>query len=155
MSEHIGRLRRILPKKLGVKVIGHYADQARRALTEFFEAYSTSTVIYIELPDLPRGRALDSYFSLDSVEVREGTGIYADLGYTVYFTVNPTSVMLSDDLFALTIKGDDLEFGSSSMRRFYEQGNIRFFVIPDTSITKRARESGEVRLRSLLADLSL
>ena len=77
-------------------MIGQHADQARRALTDYFEAYSTSTVIYIELPDLPRGRALDSYFSLDSVEVREEAGIYADLGYTVYFTVNPTSVKLSD-----------------------------------------------------------
>ncbi|MCZ4537907.1 hypothetical protein O4159_21100 [Gordonia terrae] len=137
----------------GEIVIGQHADQARRALTDYFEAYSTSTVIYIELPDLPRGRALDSYFSLDSVEVREEAGIYADLGYTVYFTVDPTSVKLSDDLFALTIEGRDLEFGSSSMRRFYEQGTIRFFVIPDTPITERARESSEVRLRSLLAEL--
>lgn len=134
-------------------MIGQHADQARRALTDYFEAYSTLTVIYIELPDLPRGRALDSYFSPDSVEVREEAGIYADLGYTVYFTVNPTSVKLSDDLFALTIEGRDLEFGSSSMRRFYEQGTIRFFVIPDTPITERARESSEVRLRSLLAEL--
>ncbi|WP_238419532.1 hypothetical protein [Gordonia sp. 'Campus'] len=130
------------------------ADQARRALTEYFDAYSTSTVIYIELPDLPRGRALDSYFALDSVEVRDETEIYADLGYTVYFTVNPTSVKLSDDLFSLTIEGGNLEFGSSSMRRFYKQGTIQFFVIPDTPITERARESGEVRLRNLLAELS-
>ncbi len=135
-------------------MIGQYADQARRALTEYFETYSTSTVIYIELPDLPRGRSLDSYFSLDSVEVREETEIYADLGYTAYFTVNPTSVKLSDDLFALTIEGGDLEFGTSSMRRYYEQGTIQFFVIPDTPITERARESGEARLRSLLAELS-
>ncbi len=136
-------------------MLDNICDLTRRGLTEFFATYSESTVIYIELPDTPRGRSLDTYFFLKSIEIREKNAIYADLGYTWYFTVRPTRVELSDDLFALTIEGDNLQFGSSSMERFYEQGFIRFYVIPDTPTTKQARERGEgVRLRNLLAELN-
>ena len=51
------------------------------ALTQFFNTYSTSTPIYMELSDVPRGRALDSYIELVSVDTLPENRIHADLGY--------------------------------------------------------------------------
>lgn len=48
---------RISPYRGGIRLVNrHLCEVSSAALTKFFETYSTSTVIWMELPDVPRGR---------------------------------------------------------------------------------------------------
>ena len=120
------------------------------ALTQFFKTYSTSTPIYLELSDVPRGRALDSYIELVSVDTLPENRIHADLGYGWAFTVKPTDTTLDSDLFTLTIEGEELDFETTSVLRRYHQGWVRFFVIPNTDFSKSESDQwcGTARSRS-------
>ncbi|WP_231632841.1 hypothetical protein [Gordonia sp. HS-NH1] len=93
----------------------------------------------MELPDVPRGRGLDSYLALESVEILDECRIHADLGYGWGFTIKPSGALVDADLFTITIEGTDLDFETTSVHRLYREGWVRFFVIPNTPITSRAR----------------
>ncbi|MFC9981291.1 hypothetical protein [Gordonia sp. NPDC127522] len=119
------------------------------ALTQFFNTYSTSTPIYMELSDVPRGRALDSYIELVSVDTLPENRIHADLGYGWKFTVKPTETTLDSDLFTLTIEGEELDFETTSVLRRYHQGWVRFFVIPNTDFSNKAKAINGAKLREV------
>lgn len=119
------------------------------ALTQFFNTYSTSTPIYMELSDVPRGRALDSYIELVSVDTLPENRIHADLGYGWGFTVKPTKTTLDSDLFTLTIEGEELDFETTSVLRRYRQGWVRFFVIPNTDFSNKAKATNGAKLREV------
>lgn len=119
------------------------------ALTQFFNTYSTSTPIYMELPDVPRGRALDSYIELVSVDTLPENRIHADLGYGWGFTVMPTETTLDSDLFTLTIEGEELDFETTSVLRRYHQGWVRFFVIPNTDFSNKAKATNGADLKEV------
>ncbi|MBR7194522.1 hypothetical protein [Gordonia sp. SCSIO 19800] len=119
------------------------------ALTQFFNTYSTSTPIYMELSDVPRGRALDSYIELVSVDTLPENRIHADLGYGWGFTVKPTETTLDSDLFTLTIEGEELDFETTSVLRRYHQGWVRFFVIPNTDFSNKAKATNGAKLREV------
>ncbi|MFE0748045.1 hypothetical protein [Gordonia sp. NPDC058843] len=93
----------------------------------------------MELPDIPRGRWLDSYLELESVKILDDCRIYADLGYGWGFTIKPSGALVDADLFTITIEGTDLDFETTSAHRLYREGWVRFFVIPNTPIANRAR----------------
>lgn len=124
------------------------------ALTQFFKTYSTSTPIFLELSDVPRGRALDSYMELVSVDTLPGNRIHADLGYGWGFTVKPTETTLDGDLFTLTIEGEELDFETTSVHRLYHQGWVRFFVIPDTEFANKAKATNGKELQRILSDIN-
>ncbi|MFE0748044.1 hypothetical protein [Gordonia sp. NPDC058843] len=139
-------------------MINHVCELARQVLLAFFDTYAKSTVVYVDLPDSTRGKTLDSYFFLDSVDVRNTNELYADLGFTWQFSIHPTAAILTDDLSTLTIEGNNLRFRSSSMDRSYAQGFVRFSVVAGAPVVRRLRDEGGAGLRDLhprLADLAL
>lgn len=131
---------RISPYRGGIRLVNrHVCEVSSAALTKFFETYSTSTVIWTELPDIPRGRGLDSYLKLESVEILDECRIHADLGYGWGFTIKPSGALVDEDLFTITIGGTDLDFETTSVHRLYREGWVRFFVVPNTPEATRAR----------------
>jgi hypothetical protein len=129
-------------------------ELSRTALIYFFETYSESTVIYLELPDTPNWKALDNYFYLGDVQVIDDTSVRADLGYSWSVSLTPSKVEIGSDLFDLTISGTDLHLESSTIHRVYREGWVRFFVIPNTDITNAARDAHGTNLRELQSEIS-
>ncbi len=139
-------------------MINQVCELARQSLLAFFDTYSKSTVIYVEIPGSDRGKTLDSYFFLDSVDVRNTDELYADLGFTWGFSIHPTAAILTDDLSMLTIEGNNVRFRSSSMDRSYAKGFVRFSVVAGAPIVRTLRDERGAGLRDLhpkLADLAL
>ncbi|WP_338855266.1 hypothetical protein WDY80_11845 [Gordonia hongkongensis] len=124
------------------------------ALTQFFKTYSTLTPIYLELSDVPRGKALDSYMELVSVKTLPHNRIHADLGYGWGFTVKPTETTLDSDLFTLTIEGEELDFETTSVHRLYHQGWVRFFVMPNTEFANKAKATNGEELQRILCEIN-
>ncbi|MCK8616115.1 hypothetical protein [Gordonia sp. C13] len=117
---------------------GDLCEDARSVLVDFYDTYGKSTVVYIAVPDSD-ARSLDSYYSLEGVEVRDSIELRADLGYGWGFSIQPSAVTLSDDLYSLTIEGSDLHLWATAMHRVYRWGWIRFSVARDTALTRKLR----------------
>ncbi len=119
---------------------GDLCEDARSVLVDFFDTYGKSTVVYIAVPGSD-ARSLDSYYSLEGVEVRDSIELRADLGYGWGgFSIQPSAVTLSDDLYSLTIEGgSDLHLWATAMHRVYRWGWIRFSVARDTALTRKLR----------------